>query len=334
MMWRQMLRNPAGSFLINVLAAMACMPVAGWAQKADVYPSRPVTIVHPYPPGGSTDPEVRLYAQKLNENLGVPFLVDARPGAGTTIGTAAVAKAAPDGYTLVTLSSSFTIAPLIYKSLSYDPEKDIAPVSLMSKRPSLVMVYAGLPIKSVPEYVAYVRANPGKFNFGTSSVGGVTHLGVVWFLNATNTNVDIVPYKGGGPMYVDLTAGRVHAAIVAAITGVPFIKSGKLRAIAVTGNERMKILPDVPTAAEQGATGYDYNFWIGFGAPGGTPPALLSRISAEFAKVAREPAIIQKLATEANTTIGSTPEQFKQHISTEIARWRKVVADTGIKLEE
>ncbi len=334
MMWRQMLRNPAGSFLINVLAAMACMPVAGWAQKADVYPSRPVTIVHPYPPGGSTDPEVRLYAQKLNENLGVPFLVDARPGAGTTIGTAAVSKAAPDGYTLVTLSPSFTIAPLIYRNLPYDAEKDIAPVSLMSKRASLVMVHAGLPIRTVPEYVAYVKANPGKFNFGTSSVGGVTHLGVVWFLNATNTNVDIVPYKGGGPMYVDLTAGRVHAAIVAAITGVPFMKSGKLRAIAVTSTERMKILPDIPTAAEQGATGYDYSFWIGFGAPGGTPAVIVNRMSSELVKVSKDPLITQKLASEANNSVGSTPEQFRQHISAEISRWRKVVADTGIKLEE
>ena len=204
----------------------------------------------------------------------------------------------------------------------------------MSKRPSLVMVHAGLPIKSVPEYVAYVKANPGRFNFGTSSVGGVTHLGVVWFMHATNTKVDIVPYKGGGPMYVDLTAGRVHGAIVAAITGVPFIKAGKLRAIAVTGTERMKILPDVPTAAEQGATGYDYTFWIGFGAPANTPAAVINKLSAEFARVAKDPAVIQKLATEANTAIGSTPAQFKQHISSEIARWQKVVQDTGIKLEE
>lgn len=314
---------------------LACLPLAATAQKSDVYPSRPVTIANPYPPGGSTDPEVRLYAQKLNDSLGVPFLVDSRPGAGTTIGTASVVNAPPDGYTLVTLSSSFTIAPLIYKNLSFDPEKDIAPVSLMSQRPSLIMVNAGLPINTLSEYVAYVRANPRKFNFGTSSVGGVTHLGVVWFLHATNTtDVDIVPYKGGGPMYVDLTAGRVHAAIVAAITGVPFIKAGKLRAIAVTGTQRMKILPDVPTAAEQGAVGYDYTFWIGFGAPAKTPPSVINKLSAEFAKVAKDPAVIQKLATEANTPIGSTPAQFKQHISSEIARWNKVVRDTGIKLEE
>jgi len=325
--------NPGLAAFMALSASIATAPA--FAQGAATYPSRPVTIVHPYPPGGSTEPEVRMYMERLTANLKVAFVLDIKPGAGTTIGTAIAAKAKPDGYTLVTLSPSFVTTPLTYKDrLPYDPIKDIAPVSLMSKRGSLIVVHTSLPINSVKDYVAYVKANPGKFNFGVSGAGGITHMGIEWFMDATNTskNATVVPYKGGGPMYVDLVAGRLHGAVASALTMVPHIEAGKLRAIAQSSNQRMKLFPDLPTADEQGATGYDYSFWVGFAAPAGTPSALINKMSAELAKVARDPEIVKKLVSQANNAIGSTPEQFGQHIRSELARWKKVVEDTGMQL--
>jgi len=307
------------------------------AQRAESYPVRPVSLVHPYPPGGSTDPEARVYAQKLQEGLGVPVVVEARPGAGTTIGTALVAKAAPDGYTLLSIGSSYTIAPLAYPALPYDPVKDIAPISLMSRRSSLIVVHPALPIRSIAEFVAYARANPGKLNIGTSGAGGVTHLSIEWLLHGTGTKseVTVVTYKGGGPMFVDLVAGRMHLALGSVLATIPQIKAGKLRPIASSGIVRNKAFPDLPTVAEQAVPGYDYAFWMGVGAPAATPASIISRLNAELVKIARDPGVALKLSEEGSMeTLGTSPEQFRQHIMAEIVRWKKVVADTGFKLEE
>ncbi len=317
-----------------VVALVVLMP---WPALSQSYPSKPVTIIHPYPPGGSTDPEIRVYAQKLQENLGIPFLVEARPGAGTTIGTALVARAAPDGYTLLSMGSSYTIAPLVYPRLSYDPEKDIAPISLMSRRSSLIVVHPSLPIKSIAEFAAYAKANPGKLNVGTSGAGGVTHLSIEWLLHGTGTKKDVtvVTYKGGGPMFVDLVAGRMHAALGSVLATAPQLKAGKLRAIASSGITRNKAYPDLPTVAEAAIPGYDYAFWMGVGAPGATPLAIINKLNTELVKVARDPAVGHKLSEEGSMdTLGTTPDQFRKHISAEIATWRKVVADTNFKLEE
>lgn len=318
--------------------------LAGWlhsapaaAQRTDNYPARPVTIVHPYPPGGSTDPEARVYAQKLQEGLGVPVLVEARPGAGTTIGTALVAKAAPDGYTLLSIGSSYTIAPLAYPGLPYDPARDIAPISLMSRRSSLIVVHPSLPVRSLADFTAYAKANPGKLNIGTSGAGGVTHLSIEWMLHGTGTKQDVtvVTYKGGGPMFVDLIAGRMHLALGSVLATLPQLKAGKLRAIASSGITRNKAFPDLPTVAEQGVPGYDYAFWMGMGAPGATPAPIINRLNAELVKIARDPAVAQKLSEEGSMeTLGTSPEQFRKHIIAEMARWKKVVAETGFKLEE
>lgn len=317
------------------IAALAiAAPLTAMAQN---YPNKPVTIIHPYPPGGSTDPEARLYAARLQENLGVPFLVDARPGGGTTIGTAIVAKAAPDGYTLLSIGSSYTIAPLAYPALPYDPVKDIAPIALMSRRSSFIVVPSSLPVKNLAEFVAYTKANPGKVNAGTSGAGGVTHLSIEWMLHGAGIKKDVtvVTYKGGGPMFIDLMAGRLQVALGSVLATLPQIKAGKLRAIASSGATRNPAMPDLPTVAEQGVPGYDYAFWMGMGAPGATPPAIINRLSAELIKVARDPSVGQKLSEEGSMEmIGSTPDAFRKHIVSEIARWKKVVADTNFKLEE
>ena len=323
-------RRRAGWFAALVLI----VPLAAMAQN---YPTRPVTIIHPYPPGGSTDPEARVYAQKLQENLGVPFLVEARPGAGTTIGSAIVAKAAPDGYTLLSIGSSYTIAPLVYPNLPYDPVKDIAPLSLMSRRSSLIVVHHSLPVKNIAEFAAYARANPGRINVGTSGAGGVTHLSIEWLLHGTGIKpyVTVVTYKGGGPMFVDLLAGRTQMALGSVLATGPQVKAGKMRAIGSSGITRNKAFPDLPTVAEQAVPGYDYTFWMGVGAPAATPAAIIGKLSAELMKIARDPSVAQKLSEEGSMeTVGSTPEQFRKHIVTEIATWKKVVADTHFKLEE
>ncbi len=315
----------------------ACALIAPVVAMAQSYPNKPVTIIHPYPPGGSTDPEARLYASRLQDNLGVPFLIDARPGGGTTIGTAIVAKAPPDGYTLLSIGSSYTIAPLAYPSLPYDPVKDIAPIALMSRRSSFIVVPASLPVKNLGEFVAYARVNSGKVNAGTSGAGGVTHLSIEWMLYGTGIKKDVtvVTYKGGGPMFIDLMAGRLQVALGSVLATLPQIKAGKLRAIASSGATRNPAMPDLPTVAEQGVPGYDYAFWMGMGAPGATPPAIINRLSAELIKVARDPSVGQKLSEEGSMEmVGSTPDVFRKYIVAEIARWKKVVADTNFKLEE
>ena len=318
-------------------AASVLLLIPGMAFAQAAYPTKPVTIIHPYPPGGSTDPEARLYAQKLTESLGVPFVVEARPGGGTTIGSALVAKASPDGYTLLSMGSSYTIAPLVYPKLSYDPLKDIAPISLMSRRSSLIVVNPALPVKNIKEFVAYAKANSGKVNAGTASAGGVTHLSIEWLLHGTGIKPDVavVTYKGGGPMFVDLLAGRTHIALGGVLATLPQLRAGKLRAIASSGITRNKAFPDLPTVAEQAVPNYDYAFWQGVGAPGATPAVIINKLNTELVKIARDPGVTQKLSEEGSMdSIGSTPEQFRKHIIAEIAIWKKVVDETGFKLEQ
>ncbi len=325
-----------GGLAAKFVAALAVgFPAAACAQgAADAWPNRPVTIVVPYPPGGSTDPEIRVYAQKLAENTGQQFVIDNRPGAGTTIGTGFVAKAAPNGYTLLAVNPSVSVIPLSFKDLPFDPVKDLAPVSVMSKRSSLLMVPASLPISNLKDLLAYAKANPNKLNYGTVGVGSITHLAAEWFKAASGADITIVQYKGVGPMTMDLLAGRVHLGMGGVLPMRPHMASGKLRAIGTSGAERTKLLPDMPTLAEQGVLGYDYTFWSGFCAPGATPRPLVDRISAELAKVAKDPAVVRKMEGEGYDMVGSTPEQMRVHIAAETERWRKVIASTGIKLGE
>lgn len=314
--------------------SLLCTGMAVGQGAGDAWPSRPVTIVVSYPPGGSSDPEYRIYAQKLNENTGQQFIIEHKGGAGTTIGTGYVAKSAPNGLTLLAVNPTVSMLTIAYKDLPFDPVKDLAPLSLTSKRSSMLMMPASLPITNVKELLAYAKANPGKLNFGTASVGGVTHLAAEWFKAASGADITIVLYRGTGPMTTDLLAGRVHMGMGSVLPMRPLISSGKLRPIGISGAERIKVMPDVPTLAEQGVAGYDYTFWSGFMAAGATPRALVDRIGAELIKVARDPAIVKKMESEGYNMIGSTPDGLRTHIAAESARWAKVVNDTGIKLSD
>ena len=321
--------------VLNCLAVLfAVYSGATVAQGAADFPSRPVTLVLPYPPGGASDPEIRLYAQKLTENTGAQFLVENRPGAGTTIGMAYVMKAAPNGHTLLALNSTISVIPLIYKDFAYDTARSLVPIVQMSARASLLLVNASLPVQNVREFVAHARANPGKLNYGTSGVGGITHLVAEWFKEASGSDITVVQYKGTGPMTADMLAGRVHIGMGSVLPSKPYIASGKLRMLAASGAERIKILPELPTIVEQGVPGFDFTQWSGFAATGATPAAIVTKLNTEMVRVARDPVIAKKLEDDGYNMVGGTPDQLRRHIVAETTRWRKVVETTGIKLEE
>ncbi len=323
------------TFRVGVCAAMAC--TSCWAQNPTAaYPTKPVTIVLPYTPGALADLETRLYIPSLTEALGHPVIVDYKPGAGTSIGTIHVAKAAPDGYTILRASAGFTMYPAFFPAdkLPYDPIKNFAPVSMIAKVSAFLVVHPSLGVKTFPEYLAYAKANPEKINFGTVGGGSNYHIAGAWLHSATNTKVTFVHYKGVGPMQTDLLAGRVTAA-----PGVPFniashVKSGKLIALANMGAERSGYFPDIKTIVEYGVKEYDYVSWSGYLVPARTPEAIVTRLSAAFAKVAKSPDVIKKMASDGAEMVGSTPEQFHQTLLTETIRWRKIVQQNDMKMEE
>jgi tripartite-type tricarboxylate transporter receptor subunit TctC len=319
-------------------SAAAAMMLVGsamaTAQPTPVWPMKPVTLVVPLQPGAAVDIETRLYARRMSENLGKPVVVDYKAGAGSTIGTHYVVKSAPDGHTGIMMSPTFTFSDLSYPNLPYDPFKDVAPVALMSRRPSIVIVHPSLPVKSMKEYVAYAKAYPNKVNIGTSGAGGFAELGWQWFNSLVGLKVQIISYKGGGPASAALLANEVQIALSGISQMMPNIKAGKVRLLAVTTAERSKVIPDVPSMAEAGAPGFNYEQWIGVGVTGATPPALIQRLNAELVKAARSPEILQKLEDDGTVIVGSTPEEFKQRIAAEAARWRKVAQESGAKLAQ
>lgn len=318
--------------LFTIVALLATSGVAP-AQPA-AWPVKPVTIVVGVAPGAATDIEARLYAQRMTENLGRPVIVDYKPGAGSTIAANHVVKSAPDGHNIIVLAPTFTFSNLSYPNLPYDPLKDIAPVSLLSKRPSIVIVHPALPVKSIREYIAYAKAHPGKINVGTAGAGSFAELGWQWFNSITGIKVTIINYKGGAPASSALMSGEVQIAFSGISQIMPFIKSGKVRLIGVTTAERSRAIPDVPTMAEQGAPGFAYEQWIGVGVASATPAALINRLNSEFVRAAKSPDILAKLEDDGTIIVGSTPEVFRERIATEAARWRKVAADTGARLAQ
>jgi tripartite-type tricarboxylate transporter receptor subunit TctC len=309
------------------------LPAAALAQ-ADAFPSRPVTVIASIAAGGPIDLEARLYTPRISALLGQSFVLDFKPGAAGTIGSAYVAKSRPDGYTLLVTSAGFTVFPAFYKDLSFDVVKDFAPISAMSERASVLMVPTSFPVKSFAEYMAYAKANPGKINYGTTGVGSITHLAGAWMHGATGTKVTFIPYKGTGPLLIELVAGRVNVASGTTIAALPLIKQGKVRPIAMLNARRSRQLPDVPTVAEQGIPGYNYQNWVGFLAPGGTPAAVVNKLGEGFARVAKMPEVIAALEAEGSSAVGNTPAQFAKQIATETATWQKIVDDNGIRLEE
>lgn len=321
----------SGTCASLMVAGLLAAPPAQAQRAFD--PARPITIVIPAAAGGASELEIRMYTQKYTDATGQQVLFDHRPGAGSTIGNTVVARAPADGHTLMMATSSFTIAPSIYKNLEFNP-RDFSAVTLLSKRPYLLVVHPSVPVKNVTEYIAYVKANPDKLNFATTGAGGAIHMAGAWLHHAAGISTTYIHYKGAAQIYPDLTSGRVQTTLGQPQSAGPGVKAGKLRLIGVSTTERIRLYADTPTAAEQGAKGYDYSGWLGIVGTPGIPAATLTRISAELAKATRAPDLVKKLGDEGSVLVGNTPEQFKQHILAEIDNWRAVIQAVNIRLEE
>ena len=315
------------------VALIAFLIVAATAAHAQGYPNRPVRIIAPSSGGSAADTIARVVAPPLAERIGQPVVVDTRPGASTILGTDAVAKAAPDGHTLLVALPALAINPSIHKTLPYDGLRDFAAITQALSQPNLLVVHPSLPAKSVKELIALARARPGELVYASSGVGAGSHLTVELFLLMTGTRMLHVPYKGPGPGVIDLIAGRVALAAPSTIASLPHVRSGRLRALAVTTAKRVTGLPDIPSVAEAGVPGYESVSWFGFVAPGGTPKDVIARLHKEIVAILRAPEVTERFAKEGTEVVANSPQEFERYIGAEAVKWAKVVKSAGIKPE-
>jgi tripartite-type tricarboxylate transporter receptor subunit TctC len=312
-------------------AATAVFPAATLAQG---YPVKPVRMVVPFPPGGATDIVARLIAQKLTDSVGQQVIVDNRAGAGGTIGSDNAAKSAPDGYTLVmATSSTHAIAPSLYSKLPYDPVRDFAPVTLIASATILLAVHPSLPAKSVSELIGIAKKQPNALSFASSGNGGISHLVGEHFKSVAGVQMLHVPYKGDTPALIDLVSGQVHLMFGTAVSFLPYVKAGRLNALAVTNAKRSPIVPNVPTVAESGLPGFEALQWFGIFVPSATPKDVIGRLNAEIVKALKLPDVRERLTGLGAEIVGSTPEQFAAFQKADMAKWAKVVKESGAKIE-
>jgi len=304
---------------------------AGVVQAAD-YPSRPIKWIVAYPPGGTTDVLARIMAQRLTEKMGQPIIVENKPGGGNNIGTEAVVNATPDGYTMLLVNPANGINTALYKSLSFNFVRDIAPVAGIVRTPNVMVVTDSLPVKTVAEFIAYCKANPGKINMASSGSGTSTHLSGELFKSMTGCNMTHVPYKGAGPALNDLIAGQVQVFFDNLPSSAPQIKGGRIRALAVTSAEREPSMPNTPTIAET-VPGYEASAWFGIGMPKGTPSEVVSKMNAAVNSALAEPKMRERLADLGGVTMQGTPADFGKVIVDETAKWGKVVETSGATLD-
>jgi len=319
--------------MIKQLMAGIALAAAALCGAAQAYPTKPVTIVVPFAPGGAADTMARQLAERLHKRLGQPVIVESKPGAGTMIASEYVAKAAPDGHTVLLAASSLGIAPALYSKVNYDPVKDFAPISQVASVVHVLEVHPSVPVKSVAELIAWLKANPGKANYGSVGAGTSTHLESELFNTMAGVKMTHVPYKGSAPALMDLVGGNLQVMFDAWASSGPFVKDGKTRLLAVTTAQRSKILPDVPTVAESGLPGYEAMPWLGFVAPAGTPAAAVNRFHAELTEVLKEPEVQERFRNLGLDIIGNTPEQFADFIKKDIVKWAKVVKDSGARAD-
>jgi tripartite-type tricarboxylate transporter receptor subunit TctC len=308
-----------------------CVAAIGPARAAD-YPTRPVKWVVPYPPAGTTDVLARLIAQWLTEKLGQPFVIENKPGAGNNLGTEAVVNAPPDGYTMLLVNPANGINATLYKNLNFNLIRDIAPVAGIVRTPNVMEVTPSFPAKTVAEFIAYCKANPGKINMASSGSGTSVHLSGELFKSMTGCQMLHVPYKGAGPALTDLMGGQVDVIFDNLPSSVGHIKGGKIRALGVTSQEREPSLPQLPTIAET-VPGYEATAWFGIGMPKGTPKEVIEKVNAEVNRALADPKMRERLAELGGKPIAGTPEDFGKVIAAETAKWEKVVISSGAKVE-
>ena len=298
---------------------------------ADDYPSKPISVTVPSE-GNGIEGDLRPIFQSIQQATGKTFIIEPRAGAAGTIGAAYVAKARPDGYSLLAPNTSFTISAAVYAELSYDAIKDFAPVTLLGKKAYLLLVNAATPYKTTREYLAYAKAHPGELNFATAGPGGTIHLPGALLHSLSGTTVTFVHYKAASQRIVDLVAGRADVTVGTYATTLGNLRAGKLRALGVTTSRRIPVLPDVPTIEEQGVPGYEYTAWNGVLAPVRTPQAIVTRLNTWLVQAIKDPMVSKKLEADGTIMVGSTTDEFRQYIATDIERWRKLIRDTGIKV--
>jgi tripartite-type tricarboxylate transporter receptor subunit TctC len=322
----------ADRYTRNVIGAALLVSMIGAAVPsfAQTYPQRPVRIIVNVSAGGGVDTTARALALHLNSVFNQPFVVDNRTGAGGSIGIELVAKAAPDGHTLLVCSSGI-VTNAAYRPENYDPVRDFQPVSNLVSTPYILVVTPSLPVKSVQDLVALAKAKPGDVRYATSGVGGIIHLGSELLAMLSNTKMTSVPYKGVNEAYPAVANGDVHWIIGASISALPLVKAGRLRALAVTSATRTKALPDLPTIAESGVPGYAMVGWFGLFAPAGTPKAIVQRLSAEARRGVHQPDFAARAEAQGTEIVGSSPDELAKLVKTELATWRKVVANAGLK---
>ena len=318
----------ARRFSVGLLIAVA-LPAA--AQQA--YPNKPIRFITPFPPGGSTDPVLRLIGQKLNEAWGQPVIADNRPGGKTVIGTDAVAKAAPDGYTMLMAPSGALIGTALLLRTPYDLVRDFAPVATIARGEMVLVVHPSVPANDLKTLIALAKAKPGQLNYGSSGTGGSIHMATEMFSLLTGINMQHIPYKGSGPTVSDLIGGQIQLAFQFPISVLPHVKSGRLKAIAFSGESRLPAIAQVPTFAESGLPGLDVKNWFGILAPTGTPQPVIEKWSSEVAKIIATPEVKDKLSSQALAPFVSTPEQVGALIQASMARYAKVIKAANIKLE-
>ncbi|HJY77527.1 MAG TPA: tripartite tricarboxylate transporter substrate binding protein [Burkholderiales bacterium] len=319
--------------MLRLVAAIAALLFVALAASQG-YPSRPIRLIVPFPPGGSTDILARALGDKLAQGLGQPVVIDNRPGAAGSIGAEAAARATPDGHTLMMGHlGTLAVNPAIYKSLPYDPVKSFAPVSLMAIVPSVLVVNPSLPVASAAELIAYAKAHPGKLAYGSAGNGSTSHLTTEYFKLVTGTDILHVPYKGVGPMLTDLVSGQLSVGLNGAPSVMQHINAGRLRALAVTSLKRLEALPQVPTLDEAGVRGFDASGWYGVVAPAGTPQAIIARLNGEIARAIQTPELRSRLEAEGALAAPGTPEEFAALIRAEIARWDTVLKRAGVQAQ-
>ena len=316
--------------IVGMLSLCAVIP----GTLAAGYPDRPVRLIVPSPPGGGTDTSTRIIAPKLGEILGQQIVIDNRGGASGNIGAEAAARAAPDGYTLLAAIASLTSNPFVMKKVSYDLERDFAPISLTVTVPNVLVSHPALPVKNIKELIAFAKARPGQLQFASAGLGSAPHLMMELFLNLSGLKMIHVPYKGAGPALVDLVAGHVPLFAGNILNTLPHVRSGRVRAYGVTSARRSSAAPDIPTIAEGGLPGYEAVQWFGLLAPAGTPREIVARLHAAVVRALQDPAIRQRFVNDgADPMPSGSPEEFREFMRAEARKWSRVVKDAGIRPE-
>jgi tripartite-type tricarboxylate transporter receptor subunit TctC len=321
-----------GFHLLSVVLSLALAAHGGTA-GAQAYPAKPIRVIDAYPPGGTTDVVARIVSPRFAESTGQSWLVDSRPGAQGIIGTELASKAPPDGYTLLMFTGSHTIHPSFYRNMPYDFVKAFAPVTLTSATTNTLVVHPGVPARNVKELVALARARPGQLNFASAGLGSTNHLATELLKSMTGISVTHIPYKGSAPAVIDVIGGQVDFVIAPMPVVLQHVKGGKLRALAVSTARRAVALPEVPTIAESGFPGYEATNSVGVLAPAGTPREIVAKLNAEIVRVLNLPEVRERLLGLGAEPVGNTPEQFGEYIRVEIAKWGKVVKQTGMAVQ-